>query len=237
VNGIMDMTGEIAHKTQQLTVEGQAEDSAYVTLSHIDSCYIGYSTSFSWATNDYAVYQKLYYKRVGHGWSPIATLNGIARSYAFGPLSIGDYQVKIEFYLDAYTPIAGISNTFNIYYEPPRPTLRLDGDDVYLFLTKAYPYNKANLSWILDRPVGDSTEIDSFVIYKDSNRYACENVMCWRDPVKYTYIGECHTYRLQGWYISPFYNCDVYIFSNYLTLTADTVNPDTGCPYFYINLY
>ena len=61
----------------------------YVTLLHINGCYIGHSTSFSWTTNDYAVFQKLYYKKDTGSWVFLDSLNGNVRNYTFTPTSTG----------------------------------------------------------------------------------------------------------------------------------------------------
>ena len=85
----MDMTGEIAHRIYALHIEGGEEDSSYVALSHITGCHTGHSTSFTWTTNDYAVFQKLYYKKDTGSWVFLDSLNGNVRNYTFTPTSTG----------------------------------------------------------------------------------------------------------------------------------------------------
>ena len=79
----MDMTGEIKYSRERIHL--QDGDSSYVKILDINGCYIGHSTSFSWTTNDYAVFQKLYYKKDTGNWVFLDSLNGNVRNYTFTP--------------------------------------------------------------------------------------------------------------------------------------------------------
>jgi hypothetical protein len=110
-------------------VKSLGSPSAYVTVLYPNGGEVfepGDTCHIEWESNDLAVFQKLYYIRYGLGdWGFIDSIDGDARSYDWRvPNYGGDYKVRVDFYLDLFTPISDESDDYFKVWVLHKPVLK-----------------------------------------------------------------------------------------------------------------